>query len=82
MQVVINLTIDIDFDMESDGMVHPESAVPAARVAAELEACLQTSMEECGVLDDLVEAATNSSSWCVNSLSVTTKIESTSIGND
>ena len=82
MQVVLTLVIDIGFDLESNGKVYPESAVPAQRVAAALEDKLHESLENSGVLDDLVEAATDSSGWCVSSLGIDTKLESTCLSKD
>ena len=71
MKIKVTLEVDIDFDLESDGVLHGEDVVDKHVVGKAVTSVLHTDI----VVDSMVDAITDDTGWCVLGIGVNTEAE-------
>ena len=68
MKIRVVVEVDVNFDLESDGETHTESAVDSDVVGQAVVEGLNNS----DVADSIVELISDRSGWCVSGLTLST----------
>ena len=69
MKLIIPVTVDISFDLESDGVVQPESAINADTVKTSLADAIHAAIKI--DTDTILDVVSGDVGWCIESMTVT-----------
>ena len=69
MKITIPVTVEVSFDLESDGSTTPEDQIDPRDVRRAVESVLHTDI----VTDSMIEAITDGTGWCIGSFSISTE---------